>query len=138
MAGLAVAVGTVVLVLVTEFPDKEITVVMVTHLLTVAVGEVLGLLELLLLALMLLEVMVGRVLHLALQVLKCFTLAAAVLAGIRVNAQDLAVAAAAEVAEYLAVDMAELRITMLILAWLTLVVVVEVHRKVGLVQEVQA
>jgi hypothetical protein len=62
----------------------------------------------------------------------------AALAVIQVNAQDLAAAVVAEAVEYLAMDMAELEITMLILAWLTLVVVAEVHRKVGLVQEVQA
>jgi hypothetical protein len=53
---------------------------------------------------------------------------------IQVNEQDLAVAVVAEVVEYLAVDMAELEITMPILAWLTLVVAAEAHRKVGLAQ----
>ena len=60
-AGLAVVVGTAVLVLVTELPDKEIMAVLVAHLLTVAVEEVRGLLELLLSALMVLQVMVGQV-----------------------------------------------------------------------------
>jgi hypothetical protein len=61
MAALAVAVGTVVLVLVTELPDKETMVVLVAHLLMVAAVEVRGLLELLLLVLVVLEVMAGQV-----------------------------------------------------------------------------